>query len=71
MNTYPPGWDPEIHSEMSATDAATDIVESQWRVMEATAKQEKIEEYAQMIIETRREVLQISRDRHPAGFRHE
>lgn len=69
MAEYPPGWDPNIHPDMDAATAATDLVEKRWRLMEASAKLDKIAEYTQMILARRAEVLEYSRAHHPASHK--
>lgn len=68
MSGYPQGYDVEIHSEMSARDAAISIIERGWTVIDAQKKEEMIERYSQEIIETRREILEHSRRMHPSGL---
>lgn len=65
---YPMGWSSEKHSDMSAQDAALDIVESRWFLIDVEEKKRKVKQYTQMIIEANEETLRISRERHPSGY---
>lgn len=68
MGGYPPGYDIDTHSDLAPADAAISIVESRWKLMEASRKQKMIEEYTEMIVKMRKEILEHSRKMHPSGL---